>query len=234
MKRVKDVTGSDVPIARKTGPLAWILQRLFVLVCAASLTLALFLVLPLMQTISTPPARDLIVQNLDFGELEPPPPPPPEEEEQEEQPPDKPPEFVEQSVPLELGQLELALNPGMGDGFGGDFAINLAGQLGEGDGEEIDRIFSLDELDQRPSVIFQRVPTYPPELRKQRREGTVYVVFLVDTRGRVVSPRVEKSTDPAFERAALEAVKQWRFEPGTRRGEKVQFKMRIPITFNAA
>ena len=30
--------------------------------------------------------------------------------------------------------------------------------------------------------------------------------------------------------AALEAVRQWRFEPGTRGGEKVQFKMGIPIT----
>jgi protein TonB len=61
----------------------------------------------------------------------------------------------------------------------------------------------------------------------------VTVVFQVDTSGRVVDPRVAKSTDPAFDRAALEAVRQWRFEPGTRDGEPVQFKMKIPITFNA-
>ena len=44
---------------------------------------------------------------------------------------------------------------------------------------------------------------------------------------------MEKSTDPAFDQAAIDAVKQWKFEPGTRNGEKVQFKLRIPITFNA-
>jgi protein TonB len=133
-----------------------------------------------------------------------------------------------------LGQLELALDPGFGEGLFGDFSIRLVDRLdsGEEDGA-LDKIFSLSELDQRPRVVFQRMPTYPPELRRGDRRGTVYVVFLVDERGRVNNPKVEKSTDPAFERSALDAVKQWRFEPGTRNGKKVQFKLRIPITFNA-
>src|SRR5262249_44382328 len=48
--------------------------------------------------------------------------------------------------------------------------------------------------------------------------GTVRVVFVVDREGHVVNPQVESSTDPAFEKPALDAVKQWRFEAGTRRG----------------
>jgi protein TonB len=50
----------------------------------------------------------------------------------------------------------------------------------------------------------------------------------------VRNPQVEKSTNPAFERPALDAVRQWKFEPGTRNGQRVEFKMRQPITFRAS
>jgi protein TonB len=213
----------------------WMLQKTAALAGAALCTLGIFLFLPVMQTISSPPPNDLLVRDLDVANLPPPPPPPPEQEIEEEQPPERAPELVEDAPPLDLTQLELALNPGFGDGSFGDFGVQLVNQLANGEAdEELDRIFSLADLDQRPRVIFQRMPQYPPELRKQKRQGTVHIIFRVDTRGRVFDPKVEKVTDPAFAEPALEAVKQWKFEPGTRNGEKVPFKMRVPITFNAA
>lgn len=213
----------------------WLTKRLFVGLVAALLSLCVFLVLPLIQTIGGVGGPDSLLRSVDVAELPPPPPPPPPMEEPEPEPePEPPPELLEEAPPLDLAQIELALNPGLGDGSFGDFSVKLVDQLSEGGGsEELDEIFSLSDLDQRPRVIFQRKPTYPTELRRSRRQGTVYVVFHVDTSGRVVDPKVEKSTDPAFERAALEAVRQWRFEPGTRNGQNVQFKLRIPITFNA-
>ena len=60
------------------------------------------------------------------------------------------------------------------------------------------------------------------------------MLFVVDQDGRVDSPRVQKSTNPEFDRAALKAVKQWKFEPGKRNGEPVRFRMRVPITFPKA
>jgi protein TonB len=201
-------------------------------VTAAIVTAAIFLFLPLMQTIGSPSSSDLTVRSLDVASLDPPPPPPTVEEPEEEPEVEETPELIENAPPLDLNQLELALNPTVGEGAFGDFSVKLVNQLTSGGGkEEVNKIFSLADLDQRPRVIFQRVPNYPPELR--RRNGTVYIVFMVDTNGRVLNPKVEKSTDPAFERPALEAVKQWRFEAGTRNGEKVAFKMRAPITFNA-
>jgi protein TonB len=211
---------------------SWVAKRIAAVLIAALVTAAIFLFLPLMQTISGPSSRDLTIRSLDVASLEPPPPPPPAEEPEEEPEINDTPELTENAPPLDLSQLELTLNPMIGEGMFGDFSVKLVNQLTNGSGdEEINKIFSLADLDQRPRVIFQRVPNYPPELR--RRNGTVYIVFLVDTKGRVTNPKVEKSTDPAFERPALEAVKQWRFEPGTRNGEKVAFKMRAPITFNA-
>ena len=72
------------------------------------------------------------------------------------------------------------------------------------------------------------VPTYGS------KEAIFSLAEVLDTAGKVVGPKVEKSTNPAFERPALEAVRQWKFEAGTRRGEKVSFKMRVPITFSAS
>jgi len=80
-------------------------------------------------------------------------------------------------------------------------------------------------------VVFQPAPQYPPELKKKKIQGTVYVLFIVDQDGRVKEPKVQKSDHPAFEAPALNAVKKWRFEPGKMGGKAVQFRMRVPMTF---
>lgn len=218
---------------RKGSWIGSLLRGLGATAGAVLFTLAIFLVLPVMQTISKPPPTDMIVTGIDTTVLEPPPPPPEQPEPEEEPPPEEPPKLEPQAQPLDLSQLELSLDPGMGDGAFADFAINLGYALEESDDSNLDQIFSLADLDQKPRVLFQRPPRYPPELREQGRQGTVTLLFTVDTDGRVIDPKVERSTDPAFEKPALDAVRQWRFEPGERKGEKVPFRMRIPITFNA-
>jgi protein TonB len=215
------------------------LRTLLSLLASVGVTLALFLILPVLQTISKPPARDLIVSGAGFGN-EPPPPPPVVEEEPPPQDTveEPPPELEAEAPPLDLQQLELALNPGLaggGEGVFGGLQDRLAGQIEQAtSGDEPGGVFSLADLDQRPRAIFQTPPQYPPELRRRGIAGTVTILFTVDQTGRVVSPKVERSTDPAFESPAIEAVRQWRFEPGTRKGQPVQFRMRVPITFNAA
>lgn len=206
-----------------------LLHGTWVLLGAAAMTLALFLVLPLIQIINKPPSTDLILRPTDTA-LPPPPPPlePPEPEKQPE-PEDKPPALVEEAPPLDLSQLELALNPS-GDGTGvlGDFAGKLQ-PLTTG-GETVDTLFSLADLDQTPRVVYQPEPTVNKQIRN-KAPGTVYIIFIVDEGGRVENPIVQKSSDPVFDQAALGAVKQWKFEPGKRSGQPVRFRMRVPITF---
>jgi protein TonB len=107
----------------------------------------------------------------------------------------------------------------------------LAGHAAAATEAATDQIFALADLDQAPRAVFQPAPEYPSALRKQKLDGTVHVLFMVDKTGRVESPLVQKSTNPGFEAAALQAVKRWRFEPGKRNGEPVVFRMRVPITF---
>ncbi len=194
-----------------------------------AMAFAFFMLLPILQVITKPPTKDLTIRSVDVANVPPPPPPPMEEEEPpepEEQPP--PPPAVD-AQPLDLSQLELALNPGDGGFGGGDFAVSIGGAAGGG--EDVDAIFSLSDLDQKPRVVYQPAPIYPPELARKGMQGTVYVLFVVDKTGRARDLKVQKSTHPAFNNPALKAVKQWKFEPGKRKGKPVQFRMRVPITF---
>jgi protein TonB len=124
---------------------------------------------------------------------------------------------------------------GSGD-FGEALTFASGGRIG-GTGkpgamdETLEGAFSLTEIDQRPRAVFQSAPLFPSEMRGKKLAGVVTLVFVVDAGGKVTSPRVEKSTHPAFEKPALDAVRQWRFEPAVRSGQRVPCKMRIPIRF---
>ena len=214
-----------------------LLRRLFAsggtLIVGALLTAGLFLLLPVLQDIGHQDTKtDLELVSVDAVEA--PPPPPVVEEKKEEPPPEDapPPELTENTQPLDLSQLELALNPGMGDGVGGDFAVKLAvNGSGTDAAQASEDIFALADLDQAPRVILQPAPQYPPEMKKKKLQGTVYILFIVDKDGRVTEPKVQKSDNPAFDTAALNAVKRWRFEAGKKNGQPVPFRMRVPITF---
>lgn len=207
-----------------------ILHHFAVVLGSLGLTLLLFLVLPLMQAINEPPEMDTLLRAADTTSLEPPPPidePEPEEPEPQEQPP---PGMTPESQPLDLSQLELALG-GMGDGSGwgtAEFAVNLEAALPVG--QDLDQLVSIDELDQKPRAVHQPSPTIDAEVRKAGG-GTVYILFVVDPTGRVDNPIVQRQLHPVLDRAALSAVKQWKFEPGRRNGQAVGFRMRVPITF---
>lgn len=65
-------------------------------------------------------------------------------------------------------------------------------------------------------------PVYPAEAKAKGIEGVVVVRYGVALDGRVVNARVD-SAEPAgvFEKAALTAVRSWRYRPALRDGEPV-------------
>ncbi len=136
-----------------------------------------------------------------------------------------------------LSAIEQALN---GQGGVGDFADSLSfasgGRIGGtgtagGMEEQIEGAFSLAEIDQKPRVLFQASPRQPTEMRGKKIEGAVTVIFIVDATGKVTNARVEKSNHPAFDKPALEAIRQWKFEPALRGGARVNCSMRQPFRF---
>lgn len=207
-----------------------ILHQIAVFIGASLVTLVFFLILPLMQTIAKSPELDMVVQNVDVAEV--PPPPAIEEEKPQEQPQEElKPELSEvNDQQLSLDELSLALNPGLSDGMlQGDFTIAIK-KAAEGGNANIDELFSVADLDQKPRAIYQPAPVMTKEMRKAGA-ATVYVVFIVDQEGKVQEPKVQSTTNPIFDRSAVNAVKQWKFEPGKNNGKAVRFRMRVPVTF---
>lgn len=92
-------------------------------------------------------------------------------------------------------------------------------------------VFTLDMLDNTPRTRAQAAPIYPSEARRQGLAGEVVVEFVVDENGRVLNPRVVRSSHAMFESATLSAVSKWRFEPGRKEGRAVRFRMVAPVVF---
>lgn len=186
-----------------------------------------FLLLPLIQQMGDKPIEKKEAVEADVFEETPPAvvdePDPPEKVEDEEPPP----ELEIEPEPVTFESLQSMLGDGSGGGGGSRaFVPNLssiASKAGAAD-------FEFKDLDQRPRPIYQAQPTVGKALAKQA-PATVWVAFLVDAKGRVQRPRVQSSSNPAFERAAVAAVKKWKFEPGKRGGKPSEFRMKIPITF---
>jgi protein TonB len=75
-------------------------------------------------------------------------------------------------------------------------------------------------------------PTYPPTAYRAREEGSVLVSAQVDASGAPVSVDVaRRSGSRALDQAAVEAVRQWRFEPAMRDGKAVASTVEVPVTF---
>jgi periplasmic protein TonB len=201
----------------------------FVGVGALLLTAAQFLILPIIQSISHVDRTDTLVRAIDAQALEAPPPleePEPEEEPEEEEPP---PEVADDSEPLDLAQLELALNASFGEGLGGgDFAMRLTTGAAAFGGPE--SFSGLGEVDLKPRATYLAQPNITDKMRKKGR-GRVTLVFMVNERGRVEMPRVESSSDPVFNEACLSAIRQFRFEPGQRGGKAVRSPARQVFNF---
>mgnify|MGYP001230985071 CR=1 FL=1 len=101
-----------------------------------------------------------------------------------------------------------------------------------GNGYGGDGIHSVLSLDFEPRARARPAPIYPFALKASGVSGEVLVEFVVDEAGRVLSPRVLRSSHREFEEPTINAVSRWRFEPGTRRSKPVRFKMVVPVKFN--
>ena len=151
---------SESDTARRT--VAGGLRAVMAVVGAVGLTLAFFMILPFMQAITAGRRGDLTLQTINTAALPPPPPPIEEELEEEEEEEEEPPELEEEAPPLDLSQLELALNPGFsGDWLSGDFAVKLDTAAVGGDG---DAIFTTSDLDTKPRCIYQPGPIYDAQV----------------------------------------------------------------------
>src|SRR5690606_10997346 len=86
--------------------------------------------------------------------------------------------------------------------------------------------------DREATPLTRVEPTYPPTAYRAREEGTVLVSAEVDPSGAPVSVDVaRRSGSRALDQAAVDAVRQWRFEPAMRDGKAVSATVEVPVSF---
>ena len=109
--------------------------------------------------------------------------------------------------------------------------VNIPPPLQKGDVEVEEEILEFWIVEQKPELIKFVNPVYPEMARRAGLQGQVLVAFIVTREGRVAEPRVLKGPE-IFRTAALEAVRQFQFEPAMQNDRGVAVRMTIPIRFS--
>jgi TonB family protein len=89
--------------------------------------------------------------------------------------------------------------------------------------------------DVKAPLIVRRVdPVYPELARKAGTSGIVAVETVIDETGRVTDTVVLEPLPYGLSDAALDAVKQWVFEPGTMNSSPVKVIFNLTVNFQLA
>ena len=107
---------------------------------------------------------------------------------------------------------------GLGDGFGGGTG---GGAYRPGNGVET------------PRLLREVKPQYTAQAMRAKIQGEVLLECVVEPDGSVGRIKVARSLDSTFglDEEAIKAARQWRFAPGTRKGEPVAVLVTIAIAF---
>jgi TonB family protein len=81
-----------------------------------------------------------------------------------------------------------------------------------------------------PTKIVDARPMYPAMARQARAEGTVQIEIVIGPAGNVEQARVIRSV-PLLDRAALDAVRQWKYAPTIVNGVAVPVTIAVGVSF---
>ena len=107
--------------------------------------------------------------------------------------------------------------------------------------EEEEEVFPAQMLERRPEFpggdaafykyLGQNI-RYPKEARRNKTEGKVYVVFVIDKDGSVTDVSVHKGIGDGCDEEAMRVIKEMpHWSAGLQRNRPVRTRMMVPITF---
>ena len=83
-----------------------------------------------------------------------------------------------------------------------------------------------------PVLVSEVKPKYTDNAKARGVQGHVEMLAIVKADGTVDdNVRVTKSLDPELDQAAIDATRQWKFNPGTKDGQPVAVEVNIEMTF---
>ena len=75
------------------------------------------------------------------------------------------------------------------------------------------------------------MPDYPETCKRANIEGTVALLIITDRKGNVENTRLISPAQPALDLAAVEAIRQWKFEPVVSKGRPVRAIFYMMVDF---
>jgi TonB family protein len=91
---------------------------------------------------------------------------------------------------------------------------------------------SKDPVITGPKATYAPEPEFSEEARKGKQQGNVQIGLIVGTDGLPRNLHLLCTDWPSLNEKALEAVRRWRFQPGTKDGKPVQIEIEIEVEFH--
>lgn len=121
---------------------------------------------------------------------------------------------------------------GIGDGAGGGIGSGSGAGLGSGIGGGYGGgVFRVGGGVSAPLPIYKPEPEYSPEARKAKLQGTVILSLIVGIDGKAHAIQIARSLGLGLDERAIEAVRQWRFDPAKMDGKPVPVAVDVEVSF---
>ena len=82
-----------------------------------------------------------------------------------------------------------------------------------------------------PAIISKVEPSFTEEARRAKKSGTCVLKLIVDTTGHPQNIQVVRPLGFGLDQKAIEAVQQWRFQPGLKDGKPVNVEIGLEVEF---
>lgn len=96
-----------------------------------------------------------------------------------------------------------------------------------------EKVYKVGGAVSRPRAVYKVDPEYTPEALSARREGYVLIELVVTRNG--MPSKVHEVTQKlgfGLDEKAIEAVENWRFDPGKKSGEPVAVMTAVDVEFH--
>jgi protein TonB len=121
---------------------------------------------------------------------------------------------------------------GIGSGSGGGVGVGHGPGVGTGSGGGIGGgVFKVGGGISAPQAISTPDPEYTEEARNAKTQGTCVLWLIVDDQGHPRDIRVVRGLGFGLDARAIEAVKQWRFQPALKDGRPVNVQISVEVGF---
>ncbi|MBV9610625.1 MAG: energy transducer TonB [Acidobacteria bacterium] len=130
--------------------------------------------------------------------------------------------------------------PSNGTGSGGGIGSGSGGGVGSGRGPGVGPgwgggigggAYRVGGGVSPPRVVFQPDPEYSEEARKAKYQGVVVLWVVIGPDGRVHEVKVSRPLGLGLDEKAVEAVRQWKFEPARKDNQPVPVQVSIEVSF---